>query len=305
MDLGANMIIVRISGGIGNQLFQYAMGRALTLKNGQELKLDTTFYEMGIEKDRYFKLNDFNITQNIATPEDFKKIGVPNPKNNSLPARLVRKFCRDLGPYLPLNRRRMIIETTFNFRPEIFNIKKDCYLSGVWQSERYFVEYADQIRQDFQLSVPLSAEAEALKRDITQVNAISLHVRRGDQVHNPHLLQKHGALGGEYYKNAVNHMISKTTLPHLFIFSDEIEWCKENLKFNIPTVYVAGKNLKDYEEMALMSWCKHNIIAKSSFSWWGAWLNANPKKIIVAPAQRFGSDTQTAPDLYPDSWIKI
>lgn len=300
------MIIVRISGGIGNQLFQYAMGRALTLKNGDELKLDTSFYEMGIEKDRYFKLTDFNIIPNIATPEDFKKIGVPNPKSTTLLARFWRKFYKDVGPFLPLGMRRVIIEKTFNFRPEILRIKKDCYLSGVWQSEKYFIDYADQIRKDFQLSVPLSSTAESLKKEITSVNAISLHVRRGDQVHNPHLLEKHGALGDDYYKQAVNYIISKTKLPHIFVFSDEIDWCKENLKFNIPTVYVqGGDGLKDYEEMLLMSLCNHNIIAKSSFSWWGAWLNRNSEKIVVSPKQRFGTSAQSAPDLIPDSWVKI
>ena len=306
------MIVVRISGGIGNQLFQYAMSRALSLRNGNDLKLDISFYDMEIEKDRPFKLSNFNISNlEVATNEDFKKIGVPSPEGADLSSMLTRKFYREAGSFLALEKRRMILEKTFSFLPEILDIKHDCYLVGVWQSEKYFMDYAEEIRKEFELKAPLSAEAETIKKEITSTNAISLHVRRGDQVHNPHLFAKHGVLGDGYYKQAVDYILGNSRSdqhlgsPRIFIFSDEIEWCKENLKFDIPATYVQGKGIADHEEMALMSLCEHNIIAKSSFSWWGAWLNKNPGKIVVAPAERFGSRDKSAPDLIPDFWVKI
>jgi hypothetical protein len=301
-----NKLIIRISGGIGNQLFQYAFGRALSLKNKCELKLDTHFFALGIEKDRSFKLDNYHIKGDIATDQDFKTLGIPNPKKQDAFSKIVRKVYRTFESAKPFYKRKIILEPSEVFHPELLDIDHSCYLSGVWQSEKYFKAYTDKIRNDFTLSIPLSASAQKLKEIITSVNAVSLHVRRGDQVHNSHLLMKHGHLGDDYYKKAVDHMVKNTDSPHLFIFSDEIDWCKEHLKFAIPVTYIQGADLKDFEELMLMSLCKHNIIAKSSYSWWGAWLNRNPNKIVITPRNRYGENSNLRDtDLIPESWIRV
>jgi len=298
------MIIVRTSGGIGNQLFQYALGRALSQRNSDELRLDTHFYDLNIEPDRSFKLRHFNANAPIATPEDFKKAGIPFPSRQGLFAKAWRNAYRALDSMKPLQKRKVILEPDFGFHPEILEIKGDAYLSGVWQSEKYFTDYAEQIRKDFQLAKPLGKTSESLAQEIRSAGAgsISLHVRRGDQVRDPALLTKHGALTEDYYAGAVAYIAKHVPSPHIFVFSDEIAWCKENLKFNMPMTFINGI---DYEDMHLMSLCASHIIAKSSFSWWGAWLDPRPDKIVIAPKQRFGNASWQAPDLLPDSWIKL
>lgn len=324
------MIIIRISGGIGNQLFQYAMGRALSLQNDgfdnaggkmptSSLKLDIHFYGLGIEPDRSFKLTHFNIpgiSDIIATPTDFKKAGIPDPSRQDICSKMRRALLRQSESRKPLAERKIILEPKFGFCPEITGVKGDHYLSGVWQSEKYFAGYAEQIRKDLELSAPLSKAAGEMAEKIDSAGAgsISMHIRRGDQVKDPKLLKKHGDLDIDYYGRAVGYISGKIAMkasPHLFIFSDDIEWCKQNVMLNdsagspLTTTYVSAANIPDYEELVLMSICKNNIIAKSSFSWWGAWLNRNPDKIVVVPKQRFGSETGEPDDLIPTSWIKL
>lgn len=298
------MIIVRISGGIGNQLFQYAIGRALSLKNVDELRLDTHFYGLGIEPDRSFKLSHFKVTTPIATPTDFAEAHIPDPSKQNFLSKLARKWQRLVDSQRPFHKRKLIFEPDFNFHPDVMENKGNTYLSGVWQSEKYFKGYGNQIRKDFELKQPLSTAAQSLADEIKAAGngSISLHVRRGDQVRDPWLLKKHGTLTEDYYTKAVEYIAGKVPSPKIFIFSDEIEWCKENLKFDIPVTYINGA---DYEDIHLMSLCANHIIAKSSFSWWGAWLDPKPNKIVVAPKQRFGDATVAAADLLPDSWIKL
>jgi hypothetical protein len=312
------MIIIRISGGIGNQLFQYSLGRALSLKNGDELKLDTSFYELGIEPDRSFKLPHFNIPDisgMIAGPADFKKIGVSDPSRQDIFSRARRRAIRAMKSVKPLNKKGIILEPRFGFCPEILEVKGNHYLSGVWQSEKYFSGCAEQIRKDFELATPLSEAAAGMAERIRSADdgSISVHVRRGDQTDDPKLLKKHGHLDHDYYLPAVEYAAGKVRSPSLFVFSDDISWCEKNMSFNLPTTYVGAQTgspmatgaIPDYEELFLMSLCKHNIVAKSSFSWWGAWLNRNPDKIVVAPKQRFGTETGEPDDLIPGTWVKI
>jgi hypothetical protein len=312
------MIIIRISGGIGNQLFQYALGRALSLRNNDELKLDISFYGLGIEPDRSFKMAHFNIpniSDIIATPADFNKVGIPAPARQDVFSKIWRVMHRLLESRKPLHKRRVVLEPKFGFCPEILKIEGNCYLSGVWQSEKYFAGCTEQIRKDFELAVPLSGAAAGMTERIRSAGdgSISVHVRRGDQVDDPKLLKKHGRLDRDYYLPAAEYAAGMVRSPHLFVFSDDISWCENNMLFNLPTTYVgaqtgsptATETIPDYEELFLMSLCKHNIIAKSSFSWWGAWLNKNPYKIVIAPKQRFGTETGESDDLIPGTWVKI
>lgn len=303
------MIIVRISGGIGNQLFQYALGRALSFANNDELKLDISAYDLNIEPNRSFKLSHFNIqniTSLIASNNDFKRIGVPSPKKQSLFSKGWRKIYRLFETFKTIKKRKMVIEPGFDFYPEILNIKNSCYLLGVWQSEKYFKHIEVTLQKDFSLKNPLSSKAQELKKIIDSSMSVSIHIRRGDQVSDPWLLKKHGALTEEYYSKAIRYIQQKWDVKlSIFIFSDDTSWVKDNLNLGTNIIYVSEYNLPDYEELVLMSYCKHNIIAKSSFSWWGAWLNNNPQKIVTAPKQRFGDPTTITNDLIPESWIQL
>ncbi len=304
------MIITRISGGIGNQLFQYAIGRALSLKYNAELKLDTHFYGLNIEPDRSFKLPHFNIQhieQLVATDSDFIKTAIPNPVKQDVFSKIIRKGFRFIESIKPLQKRKIVLEPRFDFIPEVMQIDHDCYLSGVWQSEKYFKEFEADIRSDFQLKKPLSDKGAELEKMIESAPSVSIHIRRGDQAHDPALLKKHGELTREYYSKALEHIKEKTDNAPLriFVFSDEIEWVKNNMDFGADAVYISEYKVSDYEELTIMSSCTHNIIAKSSYSWWGAWLNTNPHKIVVAPKQRFGDPKTIAHDLIPESWIQL
>ncbi|MES2314819.1 MAG: alpha-1,2-fucosyltransferase [Patescibacteria group bacterium] len=304
------MIITRISGGIGNQLFQYALGRALSLKNSTELRLDTHFYGLNIEPDRSFKLPHFNITnieQLIATDSDFIKTGIPDPIKQDTLSKIIRKGFRFIESIKPLHKRKVILEPGFDFIPEVMSIDHDSYLSGVWQSEKYFKGFEAVIRNDLQLKKPLSDKAAELEKMIESALSVSIHIRRGDQANDPALLKKHGELTREYYSKALQYIKEKTNGAPLriFVFSDEIEWVKNNMDFGADAVYISKYKIPDYEELIIMSSCSHNIIAKSSYSWWGAWLNTNPQKIVVAPKQRFGDPKTIAHDLIPEEWLMM
>ena len=301
------MIIKRISNGLGNQMFQYALGRALSLRSGAELVLDISSFNHQKPSDahRAYSLNVWSIQGRIARSDDFRALGIPNPDDYSLTMRLCRVVIRKIDGLKPVPERRFIVESSFDFDPRILEVRDNAYLAGVWQSEKYFNAYANEIRKDFQLSVELSDPAKELLSKIASEKSASIHVRRGDQIHNPCLLEKHGDLPNVYYHSAVELLKDRTELSRMFVFSDEIGWCENNLRFDVPTTFVHAEGLRDYEEMVLMSRCDHNVIAKSSYSWWGAWLNPNEKKIVIAPKERFGENSIAASDLIPNTWIQV
>ncbi len=288
------MIIIRISGGLGNQMFQYALGRVLSLKNKTELKLDTHFYDLKTEKDRTFSLHNYNIKGSISLEQDFKKINIPHSSQNSLLSKFLRKLSN-----------KIILENNFIFNPKILEIKNNCYLSGVWQSEKYFKGFEEIIKKDFTLKNKPSLETENWLKKISEGNSVSIHIRRGDYINNQKTNTLHGILNMDYYKKAIDFINSKTTSPVFFVFSDDIEWAKQNLKINHQTFFVSNANILDYEEIIIMSKCRHNIIANSTFSWWGAWLNENNAKIVITPKEWFKSKIIDTKDLIPENWLKI
>lgn len=299
--------IVRLSGGVGNQLFQYALGRALSLRHGQELVLDVSSYDNQNprEAQRRFSLSPFNIAGRLAIPSDFKEIGLPAASDNRLFARLQRKAVRILESRLSLSERKIVIEPTFYFVPEILDIRGDVFLAGVWQSPRYFNDFSEQIRRDITLKNDLSEKGRSLSELMQSTESVSIHIRRGDQVSDPHLAQKQGLLTEQYYSAARDHFNNKSRKHRFFIFSDEIDWVKANLDFGEDAVYVSEYGLTDYEELILMARCKHNVVAKSSYSWWGAWLNRNADKTVIVPKQRFGTLQLDDRDLTPEGWLRM
>lgn len=297
------MIIIRLQGGLGNQLFQYALGRALSIKNNVPMKLDISQYYKKNEIRKY-GLKDFNINAEIATKREITSIGIPDPQSNFLLTRITRKVFRYFDSKKKISERKYVLEPNFTFSEEILNIKDNAYINGDWQSFKYFENIKSALIQELYLAKPLSPEAEKIGNGISKTNSVSVHIRRGDYISNSQTNSFHGTCSTEYYRNAINRISKETTSPILFIFSDDINWVRENIKFQFPTIYVSKPEIRDYEELILMSKCKHNIIANSSFSWWGAWLNQNPNKIVVAPQKWFNASVDTS-DLVPENWIRI
>lgn len=279
-------------------MFQYAAGRCLAEKRNTSVKTDFIRNRGDIARD--YSLSCYSLTENIANKKDigFFRYFVSRTKAGKLFGRLYK--------LLPISGRKYIKEPYFHFYLDFFQAPDDAYLDGYWQSEKYSKDIESVIRREFSLK---SECAEKLDKELLGIinssNSISLHVRRSDYVADNETSRVHGACSAEYYKKAFEYIAKSVSSPHIFIFSDDIEWAKDNLKFDCPVTYVSNGKYADYEEMYYMSRCKHNIIANSSFSWWGSWLNQNPERIVVAPKNWFNDKRFNTKDLIPDSWIKI
>lgn len=300
------MIITRLSGGLGNQMFQYAMGRALSLRNNTDLCIDTSSYAslLSGEAPRHFTLQHFNIAAPSATPFDYAHLGLPGIRDRCWLARTRRKLFRMRESFIPLQRRRFIVEPHYAFVPDAYAAGPDCLLSGIWQSPYYFDDAKEAIRRDFTLKDPFSPEASRILADVRSQASVSLHVRRGDYVSHAKTNDKHGACSPDYYHRAIEFVRSREPAARFFVFSDDIAWARENLPMPNGTTFVSRPGLPDYEELMLMSSCRHHILANSSFSWWAAWLNENPEKIVIAPEKWFAGNTDTK-DLIPTSWTRL
>lgn len=292
------MIISQIIGGLGNQMFQYAAGRALSMAREQPLWLDISGFD-GYGLHYGFELKRvFDCPAEIASEADMREI---LGWQTSL---FVRRILSRPG-MAALRRKGFIVEPHFHFWSGLSQVPKDCYLAGYWQSEKYFCGAADTIRHDFSFKQSLSPVNAKIADQIGQVNAVSLHVRRGDYISNPRNSIAHGACAPDYYRAAIQYVSGQVEQPHFFIFSDDIAWVKENLKMDMPHRYIDHNHgAESYNDMRLMSLCRHHIIANSSFSWWGAWLNQSASKIVVAPAKWF-ADGKNAGDLIPQGWVKL
>lgn len=292
------MVISQLIGGLGNQMFQYAAGRAVSLELGVPLRLDVSgFANYGLHQGFELK-RIFNCAAEIATDNDVRNIlgWQASPSVRRVVSR----------PRMAMFRRKAnVIEPHFNYWHGINKTSPDCYLDGYWQSEKYFSGVAAQIREDFSFRLPMDSQNAELAKQISQVNAVSLHVRRGDYANNPKTTATHGLCSLDYYREAIQHISKEVQKPYFFIFSDDIAWVKSNLKTDFPCEYVDhNQGAESYNDMRLMGLCQHHIIANSSFSWWGAWLNPNDDKIVIAPNHWFANETKTQ-DLIPKSWISL
>lgn len=269
------MIVTRLIGGLGNQLFQYAIARHLAEIHNTTLLIDVSEFET--YKLHKYSLFAFNIRENIAEGKDIEAL-------------------------------TYIKEKHYHFDPDFKNFSNDILLKGYWQSEKYFIDIAAIIREEVTWKNSVTGKDKELLEQISLYDSVSLHIRRGDYISNAYEDQILISSELDYYYRCVNYITQNIRHPHFFIFSDDPKWVKENLRLEYPVTYVdhndAGKN---YEDLRLMSQCKHNIICNSSFSWWGAWLNNNPNKIICAPKQWFSANARNinSKDLVPSSWVKV
>jgi hypothetical protein len=293
------MIFLKITGGLGNQMFQFATAYALAKKLNTKVGLDlseinkkdgkTNFTYRNFQLEQVFNINHLEI--------------IPSFSYNFI-----------IGNHFLDKIKRFFIKGTFfyekdlTFNPAVFDMQKNAYIEGYFQTEKYFIAYENDIRKQFSFKQKPNVKTENLSEIIKKENSIAIHVRRGDYVNNKTINSVHGACSLDYYKKALNHF--DLTQHQLFFFSDDINWVKENFNFiDLSTsTFVDWNNGENaWQDMYLMSQCKHFIIANSSFSWWGAWLSINKDKKVIAPKQWFNNylkNNQTK-DLIPTSWIKV
>lgn len=267
------MIIVRILGGLGNQMFQYAYAKAMQ-NQGYNVKLD-------ISKFIKYRLHGGYHLDNY-------KIDLKNANS----------FSTTLGK---LGIKKSIKEKNLLFDEELKSLKGNEYLKGYFQTEKYFKEIRCVLLDQFSIKSELSTSTKKIHKKIKSIeNTCSLHIRRGDYISDKKANSVHGTCDLVYYENAMKLINKKYKNTHFFVFSDDIFWAKENLKIE-NAIYIDHKTIP-HEDLYLMSLCKHNITANSSFSWWGAWLNKNDNKTIIAPKQWFVDKKN---EVACQNWIKI
>lgn len=294
------MIITELNGGLGNQMFQYAVARRLAIMNRTDLKLDISTFDT--YKLRAYELTHFNIDAEFAEYNNIAAF-----KENSRFKKAFFKLKNRFIAFELINVHEKHFGESFLFDKEILNLSDNVYLQGYWQSEKYFKDIETIIRNDFTLKEKLNNKSCEVAELISKSRmSVSIHIRRGDYVSNPITNSMHGTCSLDYYQECVKELAEKFSDLQLFVFSDDPEWVKVNLHFKYPTVFVNHNGAeRAYEDMHLMSLCKHNIIANSSFSWWGAWLNNYLDKIVFAPKQWFKQKERNTDDLIPENWIRI
>jgi hypothetical protein len=287
------MIVVELIGGLGNQMFQYAAARALADRLGTSLKIDVIGFDA--YKLHEYSLHHFRIGAATATRLDVAPVRS-------------RPSVRRAAHLLPGDRvRHVFTEGSLRFDPSLFACQDGTYLRGYWQSEKYFADKADLVRAEFALRSPLSSKSRGVLEEIeADPAAVSLHVRRGDYAFDPHTKATHGLVGEQYYRRAISAFRSRFSGATFYAFSDDPEWVADTFaRDGDVRVVNANDASRNYEDLALMSACRHHIIANSSFSWWGAWLNEAPKKCVIAPRSWFQDPTRVDSDLVPTDWCRM
>jgi hypothetical protein len=297
------MLIVNLLGGLGNQMFQYAFGQALSARLQKPVKYSVhQLLDRPADAShtfRNYELDIFNASINIATNSELQLFGLmPATKVSALGYKVYRRIVKV---------RRFVEKNDFGYDESVFQQAGYVYYDGYWQNENYFKPYQELLRAQLQLRNPLSGDNLAIANHIkTAPVPVSLHVRRGDYISNANANRAHGICSPEYYEKAVELLQARLGAIQLFIFSDEPDWVQDNMNFEGPATYVSHNTGKaSAEDMRLMSLCQHNIIANSSFSWWGAWLNQNPNKLVIAPKQwmQLTQGNHTSP--VPATWLSL
>jgi hypothetical protein len=291
------MVIVRLTGGLGNQMFQYAAGRALADRLGTELLLDTRAFERALARNVYtrrtYALASFKLRARLASAADLK----------DWPLWVVEigMRLRFLRPWF----RRWHFEPGIRYDPTVGTLRAPVCLVGYWQSAHYFTDSADGIRADFMLRQPLTDANAALLEIARTGHNVGLHVRRGDFVTLKDAAQIHGQCSVDYYRRAIGLIRSRCPECRFLVFSDDPSWARAELPLDPSAVFVTGNDASPEFDLALMSACKHHIIANSSFSWWAGWLGYSPDQIVIAPSPWYASPKLDARDLAVAGWQYI
>lgn len=284
--------IVKFNGGLGNQMFQWAFGYALEKESGVETLFDMSFFEKKYA--RPYELNVFALKANLV--EDFWL---------KLKLKAMWKLRKQL-------KNRKFFELVFFSEPHFhyykyaFQLRANTYIEGFFQSEKYFKKYEEEIRSEFKFKTKPSKFNLYVMEQMSDSNSVSIHIRRGDYIQKKRYQDKYAKCSMDYYKRGVEYIASKYPNPKLYVFSDDMQWVKAHWELPYETIFVNhNTGESSFEDMRLMSNCKHNIIANSSFSWWGAWLNSNPAKIVIAPKKWFNNHKINQDDVIPEEWIRL
>lgn len=293
------MIRLILTGGLGNQMFEYAAAKSLALRLNKRLEID--LYALNKKTKgtkRSLELGVFSMDLNISSSLKTKFLvkAFPIVERNRAFFKKYFGYFRDGSAIV--------------YCPNFDNLKGNTILHGHFQNIKYFEEYEGIIRKDFTFREPLKDKNLEIAKNMVNSNSISIHIRRGDYLTDSHAKNNFAVCSLEYYQKAIQYMREQTSNPQFFIFSEDINWAKENLIFEDSCVEFIDWNKEEEDsfiDMQLMSICKHNIIANSSFSWWAAWLNANSNKKVIAPNQWFNSKIRNKDlsDFYPENWIVI
>lgn len=293
------MVIVKLMGGLGNQMFQYAVGRRLAHAHNSVLKLDISgFAQQKFATKRTYVLSHFNIQSQIASMEEIGALTL-HPMEKEV------KFFRPLFRRLSWRPPTYIRCFEVSFQPHILKLPDEVCLEGYWQSEKYFTDIAEILRRELTLKNPPTGENQKWVQRIQSCPSVSVHVRRGDFLADPKTHQTHGVCTLDYYERAVHRVTEVVKNPVFFVFSDDPAWAKEYLKIPFPASFIDHNQDRQEEDFRLMNLCRHHILANSSFSWWAAWLNPNPDKMVIAPQPWFKDLKYDTRDLLPDEWIKV
>jgi hypothetical protein len=302
------VIITRLTAGLGNQMFQYAAGLALAERQGTVLKLDVGWFRRRahLEDHCRYALSCFNITEQFAAYREISSI-----KGRNLP-RLVR-VCGALGGALRHHDRalwerrgKVHRQDGFGYCPDFQRLPDNTYLQGSWQSEAFFSPVADLLRLHFSPRYPHAPSVVALAGRIRSGPSAAVHFRRGDYVTNPGANRLNGPLALDYYARALERLYAAHPDVTLYIFSDDIDAVEREFRPRGPHVFVrATEPWHSFDEIWLMSLCEHAVISNSTFSWWAAWLNRHPGKLIIAPDLWLADRTWMSEDVVPPGWLRI
>jgi hypothetical protein len=303
------MIIVKLKGGLGNQLFQYAFGRALAARTGAPLRFDLRYYFDGPPAPFLtYGLGNFDCRVEIATESDLREcvpFGVRGRRlaetyGTSAPPLSARLLNYHWELQWPSTWARFDVPRRWRFDPGVFDVDPPAFFNGYWQTERYFADVSDALRREITVDHELAGENRRLAAEIDDSTAVAMHVRRGDYV------DRGDALPATYFERALSTIGDQVPEPHVYVFSDDIEWTRRNVSIPYPTTFVTHNDSEtDYEDLRLMRLCDHAVISNSTFSWWGAWLNDTGDKRVVAPGYWYDGNRTAELDVVPDRWTVV
>lgn len=292
--------IVKFNGGLGNQMFQYAFGLSVSKKYKAEILFDFSYFEdvksTSNVTTRFFEMGVFNVDCKPVKNEDLESIVYPDAKSKIKTK--FKKLCPQLCGVTFVREKH-----SYSYDAKLFNNPNFKFYEGYFQNEKYFKNVRPELLKRFTLKEPLDEKNQEVLDEIKNTNSVSLHIRRGDYITLDYVNKIHGVCSLDYYAKAIKYIAKKVKNPHFYIFSDDIKWVLENLKTEYPFTVVDFNQGKGHLDMELMKNCKHNIIANSSFSWWGAWLNQNPEKIVIAP--KHWTSKKQVNNIVPRSWVKL
>lgn len=290
------MIKIKLMGGLGNQMFQFCLGYSLAMKKDSNFVLDESVLQNFVQTSKNSVKRNFDLDVFCIDTLESKFMGTVLLKSNF--------YFRNINKFLPIKFRKYFVERFFEFDHKVFDIKSDSIvIEGYWQSYKYFQEYETQIKKIFTLKNKILEESKTLLSKISNSNSVCINVRRGDFVSNSF----HGVMDIEYYIDSIKLINSKVKVDKFYVFSDDIDWCKNNFEFLENKIIVdhshKGDKFGNYFE--LMRNCKFFIIPNSSFAWWAAWLSDGKDKIVIAPQKWFSDSSINTSDLIPADWIRI